>query len=49
LGREHPMGFTAAEGFPVHTSVSTLLLLLRDSDPFLTIYITEITELRWGL
>ena len=37
-----------AEGFPVHTSVSTPLLL-RDSDPFLMIYITDVTEVRWGL
>ena len=37
-----------AEGFPVRTAVSTPLLL-RASDPFLMIYITDVTELHWGL
>ncbi|WP_255469753.1 PAS domain-containing protein [Mycolicibacterium sp. P1-18] len=35
------------EGYPVHTAVSTPLLA-RASDPFLMVYITDVTELRWG-
>jgi PAS domain S-box-containing protein len=36
-----------ADGFSVHTAVSTPLLL-RASDPFLMVYITDVTELHWG-
>ena len=37
-----------SEGFPVHTLVSSPLLL-RASDPFLMVSITDVTELHWGL
>lgn len=34
------------EGYAVHTAVSAPLLL-RATDPFLMLYITDVTELRW--
>ena len=36
-----------AEGFAVRTAVSAPLLL-RASDPYLMIYVTDVTELYWG-
>ncbi len=36
-----------ADGFAIHTAVSTPLLL-RSTDPFLMVYITDVTELHWG-
>jgi PAS domain S-box-containing protein len=35
------------DGYPVHTAVSTPLLL-RATDPFLMVYLTDVTELHWG-
>ncbi|MCP9276808.1 PAS domain-containing protein [Mycolicibacterium arenosum] len=47
-GRGDVVTWRHAEGFAMHTAISTPLLL-RATDPFLMIYITDETESHWDL
>jgi PAS domain S-box-containing protein len=47
-GSRETVNWNHADEFPVHTAVFASLLL-RATDPFLMVYLTDLTELHWGL
>jgi PAS domain-containing protein len=46
-GDSDVVDWTHSEGYRLQTAVSTPLLL-RDTDPFLMVSITDVTDLNWG-
>lgn len=46
-GDDDVVHWVHADGFPVHTAVSTPLLL-RAGDPYLMVQLTDVTDLHWG-